>query len=107
MKTFHVLILAGAILGAGWMLKPVPIEQLSQKALEIREENERFLRSPDPYPGEETKKCAASIGKMGETIHLEQLDPKQQAVFDKCMQREPQAPRGRMRMLWDKICGMW
>lgn len=107
MKTLHVLILAGVILGAGWMLKPVPVKQVSQAELERREELERFMQSPDPYPSEETKKCAASIGKKGETIHLEQLDPKQQAVYDKCMQREPLAPRGRMRMLWDKICGMW
>ena len=107
MKTLHVLILAGAILGAGWMLKPVAVKQVSQAELERREELERFEQSPDQYASEETKKCAASIGKRGDTIHLEQLDPKQQAVFDKCMQREPKAPRGRMRVLWDKICGMW
>lgn len=34
----HVLILAGAILGAGWMLKPVPVEQVSQAELEPRKD---------------------------------------------------------------------
>jgi hypothetical protein len=107
MRTLHVLILAGAILGAGWMLKPVPVKQVSRAELERREKLERFMQEPDQFASEEQKRCAASIGKKGETIHLEQLDPKQQAVYDKCMQREPQAPRGRMRMLWDKICGTW
>jgi HAMP domain-containing protein len=40
-KTLHVLILAGAMLGAAWMLKPVLVEQVSQVELQRREDAER------------------------------------------------------------------
>jgi hypothetical protein len=43
MKTLHVLILAGAILGVAWMLKPAPVEQLSQVELQRREELIRWI----------------------------------------------------------------
>lgn len=97
MKTFHVLILAGAILGAGWMLKPAPVEQVSQAWLERREEIERWLREGSPE-----EKCAASVGKTLET--LDRDDPKQEEPYRKCMR--PEESRGRIRMLWDKLCGI-
>jgi hypothetical protein len=101
MKTLHVLILAGAILGAAWMLKPVPVVQLSQAELERREELDRdWQRLLDR---EKVTKCAAAAGKTVDT--LDRNDPTQEAVFRKC--RWPEESRGRMRMVWDKICGMW
>lgn len=101
MKTVHVLILASAILGAAWMLKPVPIVQISQAELERRERLDRWVQ--DALAEEKTKKCAAAAGKTVET--LDRNDPKQEIVFRQCMW--PQESRGRIRMVWDKILGMW
>ncbi|SRR6266508_6562158 len=102
MKTLHVLILAGAILGAAWILKPAPVEQVSQAELQRREELERFFQGPDKYPSEETKKCAASIGKTPETLDLN--DPKQKESFRKCLW--PEEPRGPIQRMWHKLCGV-
>jgi hypothetical protein len=101
MKTVHVLILAGAILGAAWTLKPVPVVQISQAELERRERLDRWFQ--DALAEEKTKKCAAAAGKTLET--LDRNDPKQEAVFLKCMW--PEESRGRIRMVLDKVCGMW
>ncbi len=100
MKTFHVLILAGAILGAGWMLKPVPAKQVSQAELERREKLDRWVE--EVVAEEKAKRCAASIGKTIET--LDRDDPKQEEPYRKCMW--PEESRGRIRMLWDKLCGV-
>ena len=45
MKALHVLLLAGAILDAAWILKPIPVEQVSQAELQRREEHEREWRT--------------------------------------------------------------
>ena len=99
MKTVHVLILAGAILGAAWILKPAPVAQISQVELEQREKLASWLR--DTLAEEKAKKCAAVAGKTLET--LDRNDPKQETLYRKCMW--PEESRGRIRMLWDKICG--
>ena len=98
MKTLHVLILAGAILGAAWMLKPSPVEQVSQAELQRREELERWAQ--DQLSTVKAEKCAAAMGKTLTT--LDRGDPKQEAVYRKCMW--PEDSRGRIRRLWDKIC---
>ncbi|MDO8476647.1 MAG: hypothetical protein Q7W02_10755 [Candidatus Rokubacteria bacterium] len=100
MKTLHVLILAGSILGASWILKPVPLEQVSQAELQRREELERLIqeRSLDA----KLRNCAASLGKTVET--LDRDDPKQATAFDKCVW--PEESRGPIRRMWDKICGL-
>jgi hypothetical protein len=100
MKTLHVLILAGAILGAGWMLKPAPVEQVSQVELQRREERERFIG--EELHKERVSDCAASLGKTVET--LDRNDPKQVTAFHKCLW--PEESRGRIRILWDKLRGV-
>lgn len=97
MKTFHVLILAGAILGAAWILKPVPVKQVSQAELESRERLDRFARTPLINEDRATK-CAASIGKTLEALDLN--DPKQAAPYGECMR--PEDPRGWLRRTWDR-----
>ena len=99
MKTLHVLILAGAILGGAWMLKPAPVVPISQAELERREKLDRWVQ--DTLAEEKAKKCAAAVGKTLET--LDRNDPKQETVYRKCMW--PEESRGRIRTLWDKICG--
>jgi len=96
MRTFQVVILACAILGAAWILKPVPVEQVSQAELESRENLERFLRTP--LTEDRAKKCAASIGKTLEALDLN--DPKQAAPYGQCMR--PDDPRGWLRRTWDR-----
>src|SRR5712691_10936645 len=99
MKMLHVLILAGAILGAAWILKPAPVEQVSQVELQRREELVR--RFENMVNEEKLQRCAAVVGKTVGT--LGRLDPKQEAAFRECMR--PEEPRGRLRMMWDKIRG--
>jgi hypothetical protein len=97
MKTLHVVILAGSILGAAWMLKPAPVEQLSQVELQRREELERWIQRKS---GElNAKRCAASIGKTLET--LDRNDPQQEAAYRNCMW--PEESHGRLRRMWDSI----
>ena len=79
MKTIHVLILAAAILGAAWILKPAPVVQISQAELERREKLDRWFQ--DRLAEEKVKKCAAAVGKTVET--LDRNDPKQDAVYRK------------------------
>jgi len=98
----HVLILAGAILGAAWILKPVPVEQVSQVELQRREAHDREWQKM--LNEAKLQECAAAAGKTVET--LDRKDPKQEAVFRKCMWPE-EPPRSRMRIVWDKIRGMW
>jgi hypothetical protein len=99
MKTVHVLMLSGAILGAAWILKPAPVEQVSQVELQRREKDIRMLERAieDVQRGN----CAAAAGKTWET--LDRNDPKQEAIFYKCMW--PEDSRGRMRLWWDKMWG--
>jgi hypothetical protein len=101
MKTFHVLILAGAILGAAWILKPALVEQVSQAELQRRERLDREME--DYLTRAKVKECAAAVGKTVET--LDRNDPKQEAVYRKCMW--PEESRGRLQAMWDKIRGMW
>jgi hypothetical protein len=100
MKTIHVLIPAGAILGAAWILKPAPVAQLSQAELERREKLDRWLR--DQVAEAKAKECAAAAGKTVEA--LDRNDPTQEAVYRKCMW--PEESHGPIRKLWDKICGI-
>ena len=102
MKTVHVLILAGAILGAAWILKPAPVEQVSQAELERREKHERDWQKM-LYEAK-LHECAAAAGQTFKT--LDRNDPKQEAVFSKCMWPE-EPPRSRLRVVWDRIRGMW
>src|SRR5207249_2756659 len=97
----HVLILAGAILGAAWILKPVRVEQVSQVELQRQEEREREWQKI--LNEGKVQECAAAAGKTVNT--LDRNDPKQEAVFRKCMW--PEESRGRMRKMWDKIRGTW
>jgi hypothetical protein len=97
MKTIHVLMLAGAILGAAWILKPEPVKQISQAALEEREKLDRWVK--DTVMEERVKQCVASIGKTIET--LDRSDPKQEAPYRKCMW--PEESQSRLSRIWDKI----
>jgi len=97
MKTVHVLILAGAILGAAWILKPVPVEQISQVELQNREKLMRWIRERDIEA--KAPACAAAAGKTVET--LDRNDPQQETAFRKCMW--PEESRGRLRRVWDVI----
>jgi hypothetical protein len=96
-KTFHVLILAGAILGAAWILKPVPVEQVSQVELQRREDAERrFQRLLDE---EKLKGCLESMSKTAETLDLK--DPQQEAAYRKCMW--PEESQSRLRRIWNRM----
>ena len=97
MKTIHVLILAGAILGAAWILKPEPVKQISQAELESREKLDQWMRQT--IAEENAKRCAASIGKTLET--LDRNDPKQEAPYRRCMW--PEESQSRLSRIWDKI----
>ncbi len=101
MKTFHVLILTAAILGAAWILKPVPVEQISQAELQRREALDR--RMQDYLATEKAKECAATVGKTLDT--LDQNDPKQEALYRKCMW--PEESRSRLGRTWDWIRALW
>jgi hypothetical protein len=108
MKMSHVMIcagagvtLAGAILGAAWLLKPVPAVPMSQDVLQQREEVERWLQ--DQVNRANLTRCAAATGKTVETLNRN--DPAQEAIFRKCMW--PELSRSRLRRVWDKIRGMW
>src|SRR5436309_784243 len=101
MKTLHVLILAAAILGAAWILRPAPVKQVSQAELQHREELERFMQ--EEIHKENLKRCVAAVGKTVDT--LDRNDPKQETVFRKCMW--PEESRSRLRVVWDKLRGMW
>lgn len=102
-KTAHVVILAAAILGAAWILKPAPVEQISQAGLQERERLERFMR--EGVTEERVKQCAASIGKTPET--LDQNDPQQGAPYRKCMW--PELEQGWVRRTWNRMLSalMW
>lgn len=93
MKTLHVVILAAAILGAAWILKPAPVEQVSQRELERRENLERWLAA---QPDQIELDCLAAMGKTRETLDLS--DPKQNAAWQQC--RWPDT-RGSLRRTWD------
>jgi hypothetical protein len=96
MKTFHVLILAGSILGAAWILKPVPVEQVSQVELQRREDTvRRFQRMLEE---DKMNRCLASIGKTIQT--LDRNDPQQETPYRKCMW--PEDERGWLRRTWDR-----
>jgi hypothetical protein len=97
-----VLILAVAILGAAWMLKPVPVEQVSQKELEHREEVSRFVNERVMEQG--AKRCTAALGKTLDTFVFDQLDPKQKDEYRKCLY--PEDTRSWMRRTWNKLCGI-
>ena len=101
MRTLHVLILAGAILGAAWILKPAPVEQISQGGLQQREELMRWIE----YRTRQAKheECVVAVGKTASTLDLN--DPKEAAAFRKCI--APEEPRSRLRIAWDKICALW
>jgi len=101
MKTLHVLILAGAILGAAWILKPAPVEQVSQAELERRERQDR--RWQDMLMRAKADECAAAAGKTFQT--LDRNDPKQEAVYRKCMW--PEESRGRLGRAWDWVRALW
>jgi hypothetical protein len=84
------LILAGAILGAAWLLKPVPVEQVSQQR------REALMRSIRVEHNEyEHKRCAAAIGKTIET--LDRNDPAQEVAYEKCWEAEES--RGRLERI--------
>lgn len=97
MKTHQVLILAGAILGAAWILKPVPVDQVSQVELQRREQQERDWR--ELVDTDNAKRCAVAVGKTLET--LDRSDPAQEAPYRKCMW--PEESHGRLRRAWNKI----
>lgn len=97
MKTSHVLILAGAILGAALIMKPVPVKQVSQAQLERTEKAVDWLE--EEVAKERAKQCAASIGKTIET--LDRSDPQQEAAYRKCMW--PEESHGRLRRIWDRV----
>ncbi|MFI5375172.1 MAG: hypothetical protein ACHQ8D_11130 [Candidatus Rokuibacteriota bacterium] len=101
MKTSHVLILAGAILGAAWMLKPVPVPQISQAELERREkETQELMRfAYSEFEKVEAKRCAAAIGKTPGTLDLN--DPQQDAAYRKC--RWPEESQSRLRRIWNRM----
>jgi hypothetical protein len=97
MKTAQVVILAAAILGAAWILKPVPVEQVSQRTLQQREEaQEWFTRTVET---ENAKRCAASIGKTIET--LDRSDPNQEGPYRKCMW--PELEQSWLRRTWNRM----
>jgi len=96
MKTLHALILAAAILGAAWILKPAPVEQVSQVELQRREDTER--RWQRMLEEDKMKRCLASIGRTIET--LDRNDPQQEAPYRKCMW--PEESHGWLRRTWDK-----
>jgi hypothetical protein len=97
MRTSHALILAGAILGAGWIMKPIPVEQISQEELRRREQSDRWFR--DELAKAEAKSCAESIGKTFETLNLK--DPAQEAPYRKCMQSKVEY--GALRQFWNRL----
>ena len=101
MKTSHVLILAGAILGAAWMLKPVPVPQISQAELERREKETRdIIEFARRFQDEtEVERCAAAIGKTPQTLDLK--DPAQDAAYRKC--RWPEESQSRLRRMWNRM----
>ena len=101
MKTLHVLILAAAILGAAWILKPAPVEQVSQAELQRREEATRWLQQAADK--QKAEQCAGTIGKTLATLNRD--DPAQEAPYRRCMW--PEESRSRIRLLWDKISGTW
>lgn len=96
MKTPHVLILAGAILGAAWILKPAPVEQVSQVELQRREDDTREWQQL--LEAGKLKRCLDSMGKTIET--LDRKDPQQDVALRKCMW--PEDPRGWLRRTWDR-----
>jgi hypothetical protein len=97
MRTLHVVILAGAILGAAWNLRPASVEQVSQVELQRREE--LMLWAQERFTEAKARECAVSAGKTFET--LDRSDPKQEAVYRKCMW--PEESHGRLRRAWDKV----
>jgi hypothetical protein len=96
-KTSHVLILAGAILGAAWMLKPVPVEQVSQVELQRREDTDR--RFQHLLEVRKRYRCLDSMGKTAETLDLK--DPQQDAAYRKCMW--PEESQSRLRRIWNRM----
>jgi hypothetical protein len=101
MKTLHVLILAGAILGAAWMLKPVPVPQISQAELERREkETQDIIQHMErTWEAAEVERCAAAIGKTPQTLDLK--NPAQDAAYRKC--RWPEESQSRVRRIWNRM----
>jgi len=97
MRTFHALIIAGAILGAAWILKPEPVTQVSQAELQRREKLEQWW--DDVVMKERVNRCATSIGKTVETLDLS--DPRQETAYRKCMR--PEESQSALSRIWNKI----
>ena len=97
MRTLRVVILAGAILGAAWILKPASVEQVSPVELQRREELMRWAQ--ERFTETKARECAVAVGQTLET--LDRHDPKQETVYRKCMW--PEESHGRLRRAWDRV----
>lgn len=96
MKTVHVLVIAAAILGAAWILKPAPVEQVSQRALQQREaDEEQWQRMLEAG---RIKTCLESLGKTAETMDWN--DPKQMDAYHRCMWPQEQSW---LRRTWNRM----
>ena len=69
MRTLHVVILAGAILGAAWILRPASVEQVSQVELQRREEAMRWAQ--ERFTEAKARECAVSAGKASSASWLQ------------------------------------
>ena len=93
-RTLHVLILAGSILGAAWILKPP--DPVSQVELQRREEQERWWQNS--LASGRRDSCLKSMGKTIETLNRD--DPAQEKAWTQCMWPEE---RGVIRRGWDYL----
>jgi hypothetical protein len=85
-----VVILAGAILGAAWILRPASVEQVTQVELQRREELMRWAQ--ERFTEAEARECAVSAAGVP-TSRPTSAQKRPSGMFGRTDQRA--CPRGR------------